>query len=191
MNSKFHIIYRPIRDLAFNGIVSMFYNYNQESTFIPGKTNNDIAPLFDQYGEAENSVRVGTHHTFNMYYAFNASYQLAINRMNRLNFLAGIQAMTTTSEYDAAYGRNSNNDFYQTLGDSQTLGRYFAGYNNSWNWMNVFAHVDYNYANLLKLGFTGSWDGASSIGKDATRMSFYPARRSCPYGKAVRRPAGM
>lgn len=175
MNSKMQLIYRPIQDLTFNAIFSMFYNYNQESTFIPGKTNNDIAPLFDQYGEAENSVRTGTHHTFNMYYAFNGNYRLAINRLHRLNFLAGVQVLTTESEYDAAYGRNTNNDFYQTLGDSQTLGRYFAGYNNAWNWLNVFAHVDYNYANLVKLGFTGSWDGASSIGKDADRMSFYPA----------------
>lgn len=175
MNSKLQLIYRPTQNLTFNGILSMFYNYNQESTFIPGKTDNDIAPIYDQYGEAQNSVRTGQHHTFNMYYAFNGNYRLSLNRLNNFNFLAGLQVMTTSSEYDSAFGRNTNNDFYQTLGDTQSLGRYFAGYNNSWNWLNVFAHVDYNYANLLKLGFTGSWDGASSIGKDADRMSFYPA----------------
>lgn len=175
MNSKLMLTYRPIRNLSFSGILSMFYNYNQEETFIPGKTNNDIAPLFDRFGKAENSVRVGTHHTFNMYYALNGAYQLNLDRLNRLNFQAGIQAMTTENEYDAAYGRNTNNDFYQTLGDVKALGRYFNGYNNSWNWLNAFAHADYHYADLLKLGFTGSWDGASSIGKDTNRMSFYPA----------------
>lgn len=175
MNSKLMVTYRPIRNLAFNGVLSMFYNYNQEETFIPGKTNNDIAPLFDRFGQADNSVRVGTHHTFNMYYAFNGDYRFNINRLNSLNIQAGVQAMTTENEYDAAYGRNTNNDFYQTLGDVQSLGRYFNGYNNSWNWLNLYTHVDYHYANLLKVGFTGSWDGASSIGKDTNRMSFYPA----------------
>ena len=41
--------------------------------------------------------------------------------------------------------------------------------------MNVYAHADWTYNNILKLGVTASYDGASSIGKDATRMSFYPA----------------
>ena len=41
--------------------------------------------------------------------------------------------------------------------------------------MNLYAHADYTFANLLKVGLSASWDGASSIGKDATRMSFYPA----------------
>lgn len=174
MNSKLQLIYRPTQNLTFNGIVSMFYNYNQESTFIPGKTDNDIAPLFDKYGEAENSVRTGQHHTFNMYYAFNGNFRFNINRLHNFNILAGIQAMTTSSEYDSAFGRNTPNDFFKVLGKATGIS-YFDGYNNSWNWMNVFAHVDYNYANLLKVGFTGSWDGASSIGKDTDRMSFYPA----------------
>ncbi len=175
MNSKIQLIYRPMRGLTFNGVFSMYYNYNQEQTFIPGRTNNDIAPLFDQYGEAENSVRVGEYHTFNNYYAVNGNYQFYVGRLNTFNVLAGWQMLTTTNEYDAAYGRNTNNDFYQTLGDVQALGRYFSGFNNAWNWMGVYGHIDYRYADLLKAGFTASWDGASSIGKDTPRMSFYPA----------------
>ena len=41
--------------------------------------------------------------------------------------------------------------------------------------MNVYANIDYRMLDLLKLGLTASWDGASSIGQDATRMTFYPA----------------
>ncbi|MDE6377793.1 MAG: SusC/RagA family TonB-linked outer membrane protein, partial [Duncaniella sp.] len=175
MNSKFHIFYRPTRNLTFSGAVAMYYNYNQEETFIPGMTNKDIVPLHDQYGDAENSVRVGTYHTFNMYYALNGSYNLNLGRGNHMDFLVGYQAMTTDTEYDAAFGRNTNNDFYQTLGDTKPLGRYFSGFNNNWNWMNVYARVDYRMADLLKLGVNASWDGASSIGSDATRMTFYPA----------------
>lgn len=175
MNTKIQFIYRPMRNLSINGLIGMYYNYNQEETFIPGITNNDIAPLFDQYGEAENTIRVGTNHTFNMFYGLNAAYNIDINRANKVGLLAGWQALTTSYEYDAAFGRNSGNDYYQTLGDAQTLGKSFSGYNNKWNWMNFFAHADYTLADLLKLGATVSLDGASSIGKDATRMAFYPA----------------
>lgn len=175
MNAKVQLIYTPIKNLTINGIVGMYYNYNQEEAFIPGKNNNDISPLFDQYGKAENSVRIGTNHTFNMYYGLNAAYKLDLNERNKFNFMAGYQALFTNYEYDAAFGRNSNNDFYQTLGDAQALGKYFSGYNNKWNWMNFYAHADYTFDNLVKVGLSASLDGASSIGKDATRMSFYPA----------------
>lgn len=175
MNSKVQITYRPLRNLYFSGAFSMYYNYNQQETFIPGKTNQDIVPQFDQYGEAENSVRVGTAHTFNMFWTVFGGYQLNLNRTNTLNFQLGYQGMNTSTEYDAAFGRNTNNDFYQTLGDVHSLGRFFSGFNSEWNWMNLYAHVDYRYANLLKLGVTASWDGASSIGKEASRMTFYPA----------------
>lgn len=175
MNLKIQLIYNPVKNLTLNGIVGMYYNYNQEEAFIPGINNEDIVPLFDQYGQADNTIRVGTNHTFNMYYNANAAYRLNIGEQHKFNFNAGWQAVTTSYEYDAGFGRNSNNDFYQTLGDAQSLGRFFTGYNNKWNWMNVFAHADWTFNNLVKVGVTGAFDGASSVGKDATRMTFYPA----------------
>jgi len=175
MNTKIQFIYTPMRDLTINGIVGMYYNYNQEEAFIPGKDNFDIVPLFDEYGQADNTVRVGTNHTFNMYYNLNAVYRLNLGEQHKFNFNAGWQALTTSYEYDAGFGRNSNSDFYQTLGDAQTLGKYFSGYNNKWNWANVYAHADWTFNNLVKVGLTAAYDGASSVGKDATRMTFYPA----------------
>lgn len=175
MNTKIQFIYTPLRDLTINGIVGMYYNYNQEEAFIPGKDNQDIVPLFDQYGQADNTIRVGTNHTFNMFYNLNAAYKLNFGEQHKLNFNGGWQMLTTSYEYDAGFGRNSNNDFYQTLGDAQSLGKFFSGYNNKWNWTNVYAHADWTYDNTVKIGLTGSYDGASSIGNDATRMTFYPA----------------
>ena len=175
MNAKVQLIYHPLKNLTLNAIVGMYYNYNQEETFIPGKNNNDISPLFDQYGKSENSTRVGTNHTFNMFYGANGEYLLQPSEKHQFKFMAGFQSLMTSYEYDAAYGRNSNNDFYQTLGDAQSLGKYFSGYNNKWNWLNWFGKVDYTFNHLVKVGVTASFDGASSIGKDATRMTFYPA----------------
>lgn len=175
MNTKIHFIYTPIKDLTLNGIVGMYYNYNQEEAFIPGINNEDIVPQFDKFGQSDNIIRVGANHTFNMYFNINADYKLRFGEQHKFNFNAGWQMLTTNYEYDAGFGRNSNNDFYQTLGDAQKLGKYFSGYNNKWNWANFYAHADYTWNSLIKAGVTASLDGASSIGKDATRMSVYPA----------------
>ena len=175
MNTKIQLIYTPVRNLTINGIVGMYYNYNQEEAFIPGTNNEDIVPLFDQFGKSNNTIRVGTNHTFNMYYNVNAAYRWNMGETHKLDLHAGWQAMTTSYEYDAGFGRNSNNDFYQTLGDAQSLGKYFSGYNNKWNWMNVYAHAGWTFQNLVKVGLTAAFDGASSVGKNATRMTFYPA----------------
>ena len=175
MNTKIQLIYTPLRNLTINGVLGMYYNYNQEEAFIPGKDNKDIVPLFDQYGQSDNTIRVGTNHTFNMFYNVNAAYKLNFGETHKLNLNAGWQMLTTSYEYDAGFGRNSNNDFYQTLGDAQSLGKYFSGYNNKWNWTNAYLHADWTYDNTVKIGLTASYDGASSVGKDATRMTIYPA----------------
>ena len=185
MNTKIQLIYTPLRNLTFNGVVGMYYNYNQEEAFIPGKDNMDIVPTYDQYGEADNTVRVGTNHTFNMFFNINGNYKLNFGELHKLNFNAGWQALTTSYEYDAGFGRNSNNDFYQTLGDAQSLGKYFSGYNNKWNWANGYAHADWTFSNTVKMGLTASLDGASSIGTDATRLSFYPAAEAVFMAKGL------
>ena len=175
INAKIQLSYKPTNDIAINGLVGMYYNYNEEETFIPGINNSDIVPLFDQYGKAENTIRVGTNHTFNFFYNINAAWNKQFTEKHKLGANLGFQSILTNYEYDAAFARNSNNDFYQTLGDAQTLGKNFSGYNNKWNWMDIYAHAHYTFDNFAKLGLTASYDAASSIGEDATRFSLYPA----------------
>lgn len=101
---------------------------------------------------------------------------LNVGERNRFRFNLGWQSVMNSYEYDAAFGRNSNNDFYQTMGDAQKLGKYFSGYNDKWNWMDFYAHADYTLAHALMVGMTASADGLySSIGDDASRFSLYPA----------------
>lgn len=175
LNGKLSLIYRPLANLSFTGTVGMYYNYNQEEAFIPGVTTPAIVPLMDQYGEARNTVRIGTNHTFNMFYGVTGNYDLNLTEKHKINIQAGFQSLMINTEYDASYGRNTNGDFYQTMGDTQALGRNFSGYNNKWNWLNVFARAEYTFDNLFKVGVTSALDGSSSIGVDATRMSLYPA----------------
>ena len=53
--------------------------------------------------------------------------------IHHLNILAGAQMLITQNKYEGGAGRNTLNDFYQTLGDTKTIGRYFYGYREKWS----------------------------------------------------------
>jgi TonB-linked SusC/RagA family outer membrane protein len=175
VNGKVALTYRMNNAWTFNANLGLYYNYNEEQLFIPGSDNNEILPLYDQYGEADNTVRVGVSETFNMFYGANAMYQKTFDKIHKLNVVAGLQTMMTSDKFHAGSGRNTANDFYQTLGDVSTIGRYFFGYSNVWNWLNANIHGDYTYNDLIKTSMNLAVDGASSTGVDASRYGFFPS----------------
>lgn len=175
LNAKVQLVYRPTSHLTFNGLVGLYYNYNQEDMFIPGVTDQAIKYITDQYGVANNTVRMGTNYTVNWFYGANGTYHKLFADKHDLKATLGFQALMSSYEYDASFGRNTANDYLTTMGSASTSDkRYFAGYNNDWNWMNVYAAVDYTYNNLLKLGVTASYDGASSVAAGMGDMKVYP-----------------
>lgn len=175
VSAKTGITYNPFPELKLTGTIGLFYNYNSEHLFVPGMTNQSILSFFDQYGESENTVKEGVGETFTFYYNLNGRYNKVFGGIHALNALAGVQIMTTKNEYDAGVGRNTANDFYQTLGSTQSIGRYFYGYLEKWNWMNYYAHADYTYNQMLMASLNVAVDGASSTGTYGDRYFTYPS----------------
>lgn len=175
VNAKVQLIYRPIQYLALNGIVGLYYNYNQENMFIPGVTSQAIKFITDQYGKANNTVRVGTNYTMNMFYHVNGEFNKTFAKKHDLRAQAGFQVVTTNYEYDVAFGRNTPNDYLKTMTNVPTSEkRYFDGYNNKWNWMNLYATANYTYDHLFRVGVTASADGASSVAGKFGDLKVYP-----------------
>lgn len=175
VNLKAGVTYRPRTDLSFTGVIGLFYNYNNEHLFVSGVTNPTIVPLYDQYGEAENYVRSGISEAINMYYNVYGNYSKVFAEKHALNVMAGYQAITTRRELDYGRAANTASDFVQTLSPSSYIGAYFSGYQQKWNWLNMYAHADYTYNNLLKVSVNVGVDGASSTGKNATRFGAFPS----------------
>ncbi len=174
MNSRVQLVYKPTTDWTLAATVGLYSNYDKEKLFVPGIDNSDIVPRFDNYGESDNTVKVGQATVFNFYYGVNGRYQHTWNKVHALDARAGFQVLKTKTEYDMATGRNTANDYYQTMGDTQSIGKYFDGYNNAWNWLNGYAQATYTFGNLARAGVVASMDGASSVGTDADRIAFYP-----------------
>lgn len=183
LNIRAGINYNPIRELTLTGTFGMFYNYDNEHMFIPGFTDKTIIPISDNYGTANNMVRDGVAETFNMFYNVNGRYVKTFEDIHKLNVFAGTQVVTTKNEYDAGEGRNTANDFYQTLGNTDAVGRHFFGYLNKWNWMNMYAHADYTFNGMVQAGVNMAVDGASSTGADVNRFYAYPSASVVWLGK--------
>lgn len=167
--------YKVLPDLKFVGIFGMLYNYNNEHLFIPGLTDKTILPLVDQFGESMNTVKDGVGETTNSFFNLRAVYDKRWNEDHEITAFAGGQVISSKIEYDAGIGRNTPNDFYQTLGNVQSIGRYFDGYLEKWNWLNFYAHGDYTYKNLLVANLNMSFDGASSAGSYGRHFYYYPS----------------
>ena len=172
LNMKAGIAYNPFRELTLTGTVGLYYNYDNEHLFIPGASEATI--VSDKYGVRNNAVSDGVAVTTNFFANLNASYKKTFNYVHQLNAIAGWQLMTTKNEYDAGEGRNTGNDFYQTLG-STTDGRRFLGYINSWNWTNFYGHANYTYNNMVQASVNIAVDAASSTGTDVARFYTYPS----------------
>jgi TonB-linked SusC/RagA family outer membrane protein len=164
--------YKLTKDIKLTGLLGLFYNYNRETGFIPGKSSGAIAPL--EEGIALNTERAGTGQALNLHFNLNSQYSKKIG-IHSINGSLGYQVLITQNEFDAGKGRNSSSDFYKTLSYVSTEGRQFWGYINMWNWMSTYAHADYTFNNILTAAFNVSLDGSSSSGKDAPRFGIFPS----------------
>lgn len=174
VNMRANLTYKPSPALNFSAVFGLYYNYDQEGAFIPGKNNKDIVPQFDSYGSSDNIVRQGINEQFNVFYNLNGAYRKTFG-IHGIDVRAGGQMLMTSYETDMGVGRNTANDFYQTLSDVQAVGRYFSGYSSKWNWLGLYAHAAYSYSDLADVAVNLSADGASSTGVDTSRMGLFPS----------------
>ncbi|WP_437921059.1 SusC/RagA family TonB-linked outer membrane protein [Sphingobacterium sp. LRF_L2] len=161
--------FKASQNLSFNGQLGLFSNYNRQTTYIPSKS---IVPLND--GIALNTARTGEGKTANISWNVYGTYQKTWERDEAL-VRGGVQGLLNSQEHDAGAGRNTSSDFYRTLDYVSNDGRQFWGYNEKWNWMNIYGYTEYNWRSLAKLDVSLSLDGTSVSGAKANRFGFFPA----------------
>lgn len=164
--------YQATQHLRFNAQLGLFTNYTRQTTFIPGLSSGSIMPLED--GVALNTARSGAGKASNVSWNIYGTYEKSWDR-DQAFFGGGVQGLLNAQEYDAGTGRNTSSDFYRTLNYVSNAGRQFWGYNEGWNWMNVYGYTQYNWRSLAKLDLNLSLDGTSVSGGEAKRFGFFPA----------------
>lgn len=158
--------------LTLSALVNLYYNYTEETMFIPGVTDRAIMPQV--YGTGLNKVAEGVIRQSVNTYSLSAKYNRTFNKLHEFKGLAMARVMTRSMEYDVSEGYNTANDFFKTL-DATDTEKQTGGSNLDWNYMGLALHGDYVYNKLVKgtLGLT--IDGTSVTGADAARFGFFPS----------------
>ena len=164
--------YQVSPKFRLNALLGLYSNYTRQASFIPGLSSGTIVPLED--GIALNSARAGAGQTSNISWNVYGNYQKNWSR-DEAYFGGGVQGLLTSQEYDAGLGRNTSSDFYRTLNYVNNAGRRFWGYNERWNWMNIYGYTQYNWRSLIKFDVNLSVDGTSVSGAEANRFGVFPA----------------
>jgi TonB-linked SusC/RagA family outer membrane protein len=165
--------YKMNENISINGIMGLYYNFSRQNYFLPGVTETSIMPINNLL--ASNTARSGQAVTFNTYFNVNANYKKTFNNIHLVKASIGAQITMNNSEFEAASGYNTANDFYKTLGYVTSSSRKYYGYENAWNWMNYNANAQYIYNQQLALGANLSLDASSATGPDAALFQAYPA----------------
>lgn len=157
--------------LTLTGMVNLYYNYTEETMFIPGVTDRTIVPQV--YGTGLNKVGNGVTHQWANTYQIHGKYSRTFNNTDELDVMAFGRVITRKMEADIAEGYNTANDFYQTLNNTQNE-RNSWGRNIEWNYLSFGLNVDYTYNRLLNVFAGVTADGTSASGADASRIGYFP-----------------
>ena len=158
--------------LRLSALVNLYYNYTEETMFIPGMTNQSIVPQV--YGTGRNKVAEAVIRQQVNTYTLQGEYRRTFNRIHEFNALAMARVLTRDIETDLSEGYNTANDYYKTL-DNTSIEKLITGSNHKWNYMGFALHGDYIWNRLVKGTVGLSADGTSVTGSDAARFGFFPS----------------
>lgn len=158
--------------LKLSALVNLYYNYTEETMFVPGVTSHSIMPQV--YGIGENKVAEGVIRQHMNTYQLGATYNRTFNKIHEFNGLAQARFITRNLEYDMSEGFNTPNDYYKTLGNTNSE-KLTTGDNVDWKHLGFTLHGDYIWNKMVKGMANLVVDGSSVTGADATRMGFFPS----------------
>lgn len=171
-NIRLGLNYRANRYLTLSGLINLYYNYTEESIFIPGVTDKAIVPQY--FNTGLNTVRKGVIQNSTNYYGVSALYKRTFADVHQVLANLGARYMGRVVEYDRSAAYNTPNDYNQTLGTALD-DRDISGNNLEWKWLNYNLHTDYIYNHLLKGTFNLSVDGTSVSGVQTNRFGLFPS----------------
>ena len=158
--------------LTLTAMVNLYYNYTEETLFIPGMTNPTILPQL--YGTGKNKVGNSTFTQNVNTFMLKAAYNRLFNKVHELNLSAAARMITKKYEWDVSEGYNTPSDDYQTLGNTQDEKRSFGDI-TEWNYLGFNLQGAYTYNRIIRGNAGIAVDGTSASGTDATRWGFFPS----------------
>ena len=155
-----------------SALVGIYYNYTEETMFIPGVSNQAIIPQI--FGTGRNQVSNGVIRQMMNTYQLQGQFNKTFNRVHELHAQGTARLMRRNVEYDWSTGYNTANDYNKTL-DVTNDEKTSTGDNVEWNYMGYNLHADYTWNRILRGQVGLALDGTSVSGADAARFGFFPS----------------
>lgn len=172
VNTQAGINFKVDDYLTLTGLVNIYYNYVEETMFVPGMTYPTIMPQLYGIGrnKVANSVTTQNVNT----YILQAKYSRMFNKTHQVNLFASAKMTTKDYETDISEGYNTASDDYQTLNNTRDEKVSYGGF-TEWNYLGFTLHGDYTYNKLVRGTIGLAIDGTSASGVDAPRWGFFPS----------------
>lgn len=158
--------------LTLQGMANLYYNYVEETMFVPGVTNHTIVPGF--YGKGNNYAASGVIRQMTNTYQGSADYKRVFKNVHDFNARLTARWISRKLEIDGLSGYNTPNDYLTTLSNVTEGIKTFGG-NQEWNYLGVGLNASYVYNRIIGANIGLNADGTSATGADASRIALFPS----------------
>ncbi len=171
-NAQIGANFKVTHDLTLTALTGLYYNYTEETMFVPGLTNATILPQL--YSTGLNKVVNGVVRQTVFNALVQARYNHVFNKTHTLGAVLRARLTTRSQEQDVSEGYNTANDNTTTL-DKTNDGQRTYGANTDWRYMGIDLMGKYAYKGMLSVNAGVVADGASVTGADAARLNLFPS----------------
>lgn len=170
---SFQMNWQLAHNLRVVGLLGLNFNKEREKIFYPSRGVK--FELQDDLYYVTNEVKHRVDRLFSLYTDAYLDYATKFASNHRLNVRAGFRSQNNDAENDFGEGYNTPSDNFKSLNYGDPLLRQIGGSLGKWNWMSVYANVDYSLMNKYFFNVSMSSDASSRYGKDAADMFVYPS----------------
>ncbi|GAB6011498.1 SusC/RagA family TonB-linked outer membrane protein [Viscerimonas tarda] len=158
--------------LKANALLGVNFNKERERIFYPvtGVAFDTLA-----LGAVRNKLQHRVDRLFSLYGEGSVSYDASFNYIHNLSVRGGARYQNNQAEDDWGKGYNSSSNNFKSVNYGDPLLRQIGGQVSNWNWMSIFATVDYSLKSKYFLNLTASADASSRYGKDVSTFLLYPS----------------
>lgn len=158
--------------LKLTAMANLYYNYTEETMFVPGVTNQAIIPQV--YGTGSNKVGNGVIRQSQNTFQISGEYKRTFGEKHDFGAKLLARMIMKDVEVDISEGYNTASDYFNTL-DNTNNEQASYGSNTEWNYLGWAFHADYTYNKVIRGTVNVAIDGTSASGVDAARYGLFPS----------------
>jgi TonB-linked SusC/RagA family outer membrane protein len=169
---SFELAWKVNNHLDLHGLFGLNFNKEREKTFYPS-----VGVAFENLPTAtvNNIAQHRVDRLFSLYGDVFANYKTNFGDAQNLSVRVGARYQNNQAENDWGQGYNSSSDDFKSIQYGLPLLRQVGGSLGGWNWMSLYANIDYALQNKYFLNISASADASSRYGSETATFLPYPS----------------